>query len=173
MIKKFLSKVMAVILGVTIISVSALNVNAAQINSEKSAETGGIQPLSANDGIILPPDMSYIRQYFTMDMPTGSGSGEIVINQHYYDFENAHGYKPAITVSMGTNVTCDMGVKIVARDEWKDTITLEKDAYQATSFYGREQGKNLNSVYSITSKYIWCCDDVDRGTVTYISAEGK
>lgn len=111
---------------------------------------------------------------FTMDMPTGSGSGEFVLNQHYYDFENARGYKPAITASMGTNVTCDMGVKIVASDEWRDTITLEKDAYQATSFYGRAQGKNFNSVYTIHNDYkIWCCDDVDRGTVTYVAAEGK
>lgn len=174
MIKKFLSKVTAVMLGVTIISVSALNVNAAQINSEESAEAGEIQPLSLNDGIILPPDMSYIKYHFTMDMPTGSGSGEFVINQHYYDFENAHGYKPAITASMGTNVTCDMGVTIEAIDTWGDKIKLDKDAYQATSFYGREQGKNLNSVYTIQNNYkIWCCDDVDRGTITYGAIESK
>lgn len=142
MIKKFLNKVMAVMLGVTIISASALNVNAAQINNEESAESGEIQPLSANAGIILPPDMSYIRQYFTMDMPTGSGSGEFVLNQHYYDYEYAHGYKPAITASMGTNVTCDMGVTIKAYDTWGDWITLDKDAYQTTSFYGRAQGAN-------------------------------
>lgn len=174
MIKKFLSKVMAVILGVTIISVSALNVNAAQINNEETGEAGEIQPLSLNDGIVLPPDMSYIRLCFTMDMPTGSGSGEFVINQHYYDFENAHGYKPAITASMGTNVTCDMGVTIKAYDDWGDWITLDKDAYQATSFYGRAQGANLNSVYTIEKGYkIWCCDDVDRGTITYGATESN
>lgn len=174
MIKKFLNKVMAVMLGAAVISVSVLNVNAAEIDSNESAATGELQPLSANDDIILPPDMSYIKQYFTMDMPTGSGSGEFVLNQHYYDFENAHGYKPAITAGMGTNVTCDMGVTIKAYDTWGDWINLDKDAYQTTSFYGRAQGKNLNSVYTVQEGFkIWCCDDVDRGTITYGATESK
>lgn len=173
MIKKFLNKVMAVMLGAAVISVSVLNVNAAEIDSNESAATGELQPLSANDDTILPPDISYIKQYFTMDMPTGSGSGEFVLNQHYYDFETAHGYKPAITVSMGTNVTCDMGAKVKAQDSWGDIIYFDKDAYQTTSFYGRAQGVNLNSVYILREYKIWCCDDVDRGTITYGATESK
>lgn len=173
MIKKFLSKVMAVILGVTVISAPVLNVNAAEKDNYENPGDIEVQSISTYDDIILPPDMSYIKQYFTMDMPTGSGSGEFVLNQHYYDHENAHGYKPAITASMGTNVTCDMGVTIKAQDSWKDWIILDKDAYQATTFYGRAQGKNLNSVYWLESWDVWCSDDVDRGTITYGATEGK
>jgi len=173
MIKKFLNKVMAVILGVTVISVPVLNVNAAEKDKDENPRDIEVQAISTYDDIILPPDMLYIKQYFTMDMPTGSGSGEFVLNQHYYDHENARGYKPAITASMGTNVTCDMGVTIKAQDSWHDWIILDKDAYQTTSFYGRAQGSSLNSVYVLKSWRIWCCDDEGSGTITYGATEGK
>ncbi len=171
MVKKFLNKVMAVMLGIIVVSMPTLNVSAVESDEPETQETQEAQLLSGDDGIILPPEMSYFRQYFTMYMETGSGSGEFVINQHYYDYENAHGYKPAITAVMGTNVTCDMGVTITAKDLWGDVITLDKDAYQATSFYGRAQGQALNSAYNLVSRNIWCSDDEGRGTVIYGATE--
>lgn len=171
MVKKFLGKVMAVMLGIIIISTSTINANAAETDINKSVATGELQLLNTYDGTILPHGMSYTKYYFTMDMPTGSGSGEIVLNQSYYDSENLQAHKAAITAGMGTNVTCDMGVTITAQDSWYDWITLDKDAYQTTSFYAKKTGNS--SAYVMTSCKIWCCDDVDRGTITYGATESN